>query len=247
MNNDKSDYYDKYWKEGIDGWNPSIATITPEEQRILDANIAKDSNAVDIGCGGGRIAEYLLSRDVNYLGIDISKSAVDSCKNKGINALECDFSKNIPLKDDSYDSAICFEVLEHLTSPSSCMTEIYRILKPDGIIIGSVPNIAFVGNRLLLLLGLFNTGGSPATSLRKPWKDPHIRFFTVGTLKSFIEESNFKSIKLSGKRLMPSDCPLIYRLPILKNIFNIILYPFRILGTLWPSLFAARIYFFARK
>jgi SAM-dependent methyltransferase len=42
----------------------------------------------------------------------------------------------------AYDSAICLEVLEHIPNPSKAISEIYRILKPGGILVVSVPHLS---------------------------------------------------------------------------------------------------------
>jgi ubiquinone/menaquinone biosynthesis C-methylase UbiE len=45
----------------------------------------------------------------------------------------------IPLQDASVDVVVCTEVLEHLATPALCVDEIWRVLKPGGIFIGSAP------------------------------------------------------------------------------------------------------------
>ena len=45
----------------------------------------------------------------------------------------------LPLKSESLDVTICTEVLEHLENPAACASEIYRILRKDGIGFFSVP------------------------------------------------------------------------------------------------------------
>ena len=47
----------------------------------------------------------------------------------------------IPCKDESFDSALCSAVLEHLEEPESAIRECYRILKKDGYTIYSIPFI----------------------------------------------------------------------------------------------------------
>lgn len=45
----------------------------------------------------------------------------------------------LPLMDASVDVVVCTEVLEHLFMPALCIDEIWRVLKPDGMFIGSAP------------------------------------------------------------------------------------------------------------
>lgn len=46
---------------------------------------------------------------------------------------------DIPLEDASVDVVVCTEVLEHLATPALCIEEIWRVLKPGGVFIGSAP------------------------------------------------------------------------------------------------------------
>lgn len=48
-------------------------------------------------------------------------------------------ASSIPLSDESVDVVICTEVFEHLSVPKQCIEEIYRVLKPGGVFIGSAP------------------------------------------------------------------------------------------------------------
>ena len=51
-------------------------------------------------------------------------------------------AESIPLEDESVDLVLCNQVLEHVTDPVASVSEIWRILKPGGIILGSVPHIS---------------------------------------------------------------------------------------------------------
>jgi SAM-dependent methyltransferase len=46
------------------------------------------------------------------------------------------------IEDGSYDSALCFEVLEHVPDPRRAMSEIHRILAPRGVALISVPHLS---------------------------------------------------------------------------------------------------------
>ena len=55
---------------------------------------------------------------------------------------DCDIvgdAMNMPLEDNSYDSVICFQVLEHVDDPLKLLTEANRVLKPNGLAIFTVP------------------------------------------------------------------------------------------------------------
>lgn len=90
-------------------------------QRVLDA-----------GSGQGWYRRHF--DHVRYEGVDFGQ--VD--KEYGVLDCICDLVA-IPLAGESYDLVLCTQVLEHLAHPSQALAEMYRILKPDGMLWLSAP------------------------------------------------------------------------------------------------------------
>ncbi|HIH96833.1 MAG TPA: methyltransferase domain-containing protein [Thermoplasmata archaeon] len=123
--------------------------LTPEKfwpyinQRAEIGSRCLDSADVilDIGCGEGYITNILKDKCKKIIGIDYSQEAVDISINKF--SLECYHMNCTSLKFESevFDKVLCFEVLEHLTSlqAQKTLSEIHRVLKSDGLVIGSTP------------------------------------------------------------------------------------------------------------
>lgn len=62
--------------------------------------------------------------------------------------------EELPFPDNSFDGVLCCEVLEHLTTdPIRMLATIHRVLKPDGWLLLTTPNVANLGNILALLHG----------------------------------------------------------------------------------------------
>ena len=95
------------------------------------------ANVLDLGCGDRSYEKYIGLKN-NYIGIDVEVSG-RSEENK-IPDYYFD-GENIPLEDESVDVILFLEVLEHVTSPEKLLPEIRRVLKPQGLIIFSVPFI----------------------------------------------------------------------------------------------------------
>lgn len=91
---------------------------------------------VDLGCGNMPYKETVLSIDAvkEYIGIDWAGTNYYSNKPDyfwdGV---------TIPLENDTIDCVLFTEVIEHLDDPLIAMKEIYRVLKPGGIIVGTTP------------------------------------------------------------------------------------------------------------
>ncbi|MFN6992331.1 MAG: methyltransferase domain-containing protein, partial [Fervidobacterium sp.] len=64
-----------------------------------------------------------------------------------------DLNKSFPLKNESFDTVVSMDVIEHLYDVDNFLSEIYRILKNGGKAIISTPNLISWRNRLNILLG----------------------------------------------------------------------------------------------
>ncbi|WP_165778828.1 class I SAM-dependent methyltransferase [Leptospira perolatii] len=88
---------------------------------------------LDFGCGE-RPYEFLLN--VKSIGLDVEISGREEVRKLPDIVYD---GKTIPAKDGEFDAVICLEVLEHLPEPSESLREIYRVLKPGGKFVCSVP------------------------------------------------------------------------------------------------------------
>jgi ubiquinone/menaquinone biosynthesis C-methylase UbiE len=71
--------------------------------------------ALDIGCGKGSFYNYFKNRfpHIDITGIDISKIAIESCKEKGFNCIESS-ADSLPFKDNSFDIVYHLDGYEHI-------------------------------------------------------------------------------------------------------------------------------------
>lgn len=93
---------------------------------------------LDVGCGEMPYKELLTSspsKANRYIGLDLENNPVYT---KSEPDMRWD-GKTIPLADNSVDCAIATEVLEHCPEPEHMLKEIYRVIKPDGILFFTVP------------------------------------------------------------------------------------------------------------
>jgi len=106
--------------------------------------IAPKSVGLDIGCGSGAAAELLQQEfELLPIGMDISKFAVDASKERGVRTLQVDVTK-IPISDGSQDFALALDVIEHIEDRNVLLSEMYRVLKPGGKALITVPAHAWL-------------------------------------------------------------------------------------------------------
>jgi hypothetical protein len=113
--------------------------------------------------------------------------------------------------------------LEHLIDPVKVLANFSTYLKCEGIIIVSLPNVAFLQNRINLLLGKWDY--KDYGTLDKT----HLRFYTLQTGRKMIESSGYK---------IESIIPY--------NQFKILKY-LRLFTAIFPSFFAYQFLILARK
>lgn len=103
------------------------------------ASLKETGTLLDVGCGPGEFKELLnlIKPKWDFHGTDISKH--DGLYQKTY-FFESDITKKINCPDNMYDAIVCTHVCEHLTDPHIAIKEIYRVLKPEGILYIETPS-----------------------------------------------------------------------------------------------------------
>lgn len=91
---------------------------------------------LDIGCGNSPFRPLLDSKRTQYQGIDVKRAASFGYCNPDTVYYD---GTIIPFPDNSFDAALCTEVLEHVSEPTPFISEMHRILKPGGLAIVTLP------------------------------------------------------------------------------------------------------------
>lgn len=183
---------------------------------VLDSVFGQiQANSVcDVGCGNGIFTGDLKQRFgcSNLIGIDSNKYALGRASNLEFDQLfqVNDFTKDmLPISDNSIDLVVCKDVLEHLIDPLFLTNEMFRVLKPNGHLLILVPNHFTIFGRLKFLLtnNIDTFSYFPGASR---YDFPHIRFFTLSSVKSLLNLSGFKI--LDNLSFFFIQMPLLHRL-----------------------------------
>jgi SAM-dependent methyltransferase len=186
-------YYDAYWARGDRRYEPE-----PELWRLILADLGPSEHCLDVGCGtANSYATVVAGRAGAYVGVDVSHAAVAAVRTAGLDARVVADATELPFEDDTFDRVICVEVLEHLFAPGDAAAEIRRVMKPGGRLIASVPNAAYWRMRANLLFGLWNPAGDE-DAIERPWRDPHLRFFTLATFERMLREAGFSRVSVGA-------------------------------------------------
>jgi SAM-dependent methyltransferase len=110
--------------------------------RVQQAVPERNLRILDIGCGTGLFLK--LAREVGHdvSGIELSESAAEYGRQVYSLPIQCATLESADLAEDSFDVVTMWHVLEHLPDPIAALAKVRRVLRPDGVVLFAVPNIA---------------------------------------------------------------------------------------------------------
>jgi SAM-dependent methyltransferase len=163
---------------------------------------SRPSVLLDFGCGTTFLKKKLV-HNIDYFGCDIAETLVESDRIKKI------IDEKIPFPDNAFDILYAGEVIEHLVDTDAFMVEVRRVLKKDGLLIITTPNLGCWLNRIMLLLGYQpyftelsfmdkTLGRMPILKRYEMQKSGmgHLRIFTSKGLRDFVKLHGFAEISL---------------------------------------------------
>ncbi len=156
---------------------------------------------LDVPAGTGILAHRLrkVGFEVSCCDIDPSYFSISDL------TLEIgDLNRSLPYPSSSFDLITCIEGLEHLENPFNAVREFYRLLKPGGKVILSLPNYLNIERRLkFLITGLFSKIPSPRKLGKERFEHLwmlHLSPLTYPILKLIMEHSGFKILCIEKDR-----------------------------------------------
>ena len=164
--------------------------------RLLERHSGRNESAaaprlLDVGCWDGEATtRYARILGAQACGIEIFEQPAAEAHRRGVEVVRLDLeTEKFPWPDCSVDVAVANQVFEHLKNIWMPMSETYRVLKPGGVLVASVPNLASLHNRILLGLGM------QPTSIRT--FGPHVRAFARRDFEAFVAYAGVLKIERS--------------------------------------------------
>ncbi len=127
-----SDELRQFYRERT-GWRHSGEERMRFRKAARLARVPTPARVLDIGARDGGLKRYL-PEGVEYQGLEIAPEFAGPDIRTG------DISDGLPFADGEFDYAFCIEVLEHVPNPYHALGEMHRVLRPQGVLVLSVPN-----------------------------------------------------------------------------------------------------------
>lgn len=163
----------------------ACADLVPPSQRLLD-----------VGCGDGALSLLVQPKVAEVHGIEWAQHAMERAQTRGVLVRRCDLNRDsFPYEDGWFDAVACVDVIEHVLDPRRLLKEIHRILRPDGVVILTTPNVRYIH----FLSELLFRGRFPKTSNDAEGYDGgHLHYFTFDDLGALLAEARFGALEEYG-------------------------------------------------
>lgn len=158
---------------------------------------------LDVGCGGGILAESMAQRGAEVTGIDMGAAPLKIAKLHGLESGVNVTYKQIPVEDlaaeqpDSFDVVTCMEMLEHVPDPSSIVNACAKLCKPGGFVFFSTLN----RNPKSYLFAIL--GAEKLLKLVPEGTHDFKKFIRPSELGNWIRKSGLKNIDINGMTYNP--------------------------------------------
>ncbi len=168
-----------------------LAAYTGAREDIASLVPWQAMHILDLGCSDGSLGLGLKQQrpERRVWGVEYSSELAAKAASRLDEVHEADLSQTDALEQLSqkvFDCIICADVLEHLQQPEQLLEQLHGLLKPDGVLVVSLPNI----RHLSALRAIFLQGSFP----RRPrgiFDDSHWRWFTVGDGRRLLEQAGY--------------------------------------------------------
>jgi methionine biosynthesis protein MetW len=164
-----------------------------EAPALMRSLLPANARVLDVGCGAGGVTTAINSGKNNtVLCIEPDPERGAAARGRGLQVVSGVFDEDFAKTCGAFDAIVFADVLEHLADPARVVALAGRCLRPGGVLIVSVPNVAHWTVRLRLLFGRFDyrdRGIMDAT---------HLRWFTRKTLVAMLAHAGFQVSAVHG-------------------------------------------------
>lgn len=199
-------------------YNVPLDLDTKNSASILMDMVENGSSVLEFGAAYGRMTKYLTNE--KKCKVDIVEINEEAFQN-AMQYADVGFCGDIEkyewietFKGKKYDYIMFADVLEHLYDPQKVLSACHELLKPNGSILISIPNIAHSA----ILISLFNNDFTynPEGLL----DETHIRFFTYYTIKKLIRTTKLEVVREESTDLLPEHTEFMQNVNILPDILK---------------------------
>ena len=173
------------------GWNSVSGELLPERVELLNKYVV-GKTVLDAGCGGGAFVDYLNGQGFQATGLDTYAIFLRVARERRFRGrfVQADLAEQLPFADDSFDTTICLDVLEHVADDAHTIRELARVTR----------------RRLLIAVPQEDQWMWRYRLIFYPYRDPtHLRYYTPDSLRSLATSFGAQHVDVFGEQQIPLE------------------------------------------
>jgi glycosyltransferase involved in cell wall biosynthesis len=218
-----------------------IKTSPHSSHTFVKDAVGTGNEVLDIGCGEGFLDSQFRDAGNRVWGIDFIPEAKFRSAMEGY--AQADLNQGLQpypemLHGRQFDKILLMDVLEHLQRPEQMLQDCIPLLRANGQLVVSVPNVVNISVRLLMLLGKFEYTD------RGILDKTHVRFYTRASSRKLLEDAGYEVVS-HKMTIIPAELAMGMSVnnPLVKLVQMVLI----LLTALFPGLFGYQSFLVARK
>lgn len=161
------------------------------------AMIGSGHRVLEVGCAVGHVTRALVAAGNQVVGVEIDPVAAAEAESiaERVHVADLDRVRLVEIESGTFDVVLLGDVLEHLRDPLRTLTDAVSLLAPAGRVVISVPNVAHIDVRLMLLEGRWDYQGTGLLDAT------HLRWFTKASLRRLLHDAGLAAVRLDRVRI----------------------------------------------
>ncbi len=177
------DYYEELWRD-----LPEELTPPDRELRVafMGDHVGEGDRVLDLGCGDGWMAAEMTARGATVIGVEVAFAALARARARHpeLDVRHVEIDGPLPLPDTSVDVVWASEVIEHVGDTARWLSEVRRVLRPQGRLLVTTPN----HSRLRLLVAGIELYSEPLGD--------HLHLYSESSLRTVLADFDFAEIEI---------------------------------------------------
>ncbi len=157
--------------------------------RQIEALAPGRGRLLDVGCSKGHFLEAAKAVGWEVVGVEVNRRAVEEAQARGLD-VRCGELAEQAFADASFDVVTLYDVLEHTRDPRATLAECHRVLRPEGLLVVTTPDIGGLVPRFTCLIFARTLG-----AWGHPTPPGHLLEFSRRTLVQLLEATGFTPIR----------------------------------------------------
>jgi 2-polyprenyl-3-methyl-5-hydroxy-6-metoxy-1,4-benzoquinol methylase len=218
-----------------------VKTSPHSSHEFVRKAIGTGYDVLDVGCGEAFLAAQFQKAGNRVWGVDFLPEAAHADDIEGY--AQADLDQGLEpyppvLQGRQFDKILLLDVLEHLRRPEKLLADCLPLLRSNGQLIVSVPNVVNISVRLMMLLGTFNY------TERGILDRTHVRFFTRKSARELLQNNGYEVVE-QKMTIIPAELALAMsqKHPVVRVAQAALI----LLTAVFPGLFGYQSFLTARK